>query len=275
MDADTLPSYARRLHDLIEPLCTVAFFAPEPSSALVRLGLPDNYWDGYFAGRAGPLGLTSAEVVDAAFYSFAPGEVARHIPRVWEVTTPREAADAVRQGCADALRRILAASAESDQSVEAADLLVRAAASAEIGGRIMFAALRAMPVPEDPVERLWHAATLLREHRGDGHVAALQAHRIGRTEAHVLLAIDLGMAPADFGRLHHLPSRYLDETIEGLRRRGLVTAEQTFTDEGRAVKDAIERLTDELAADALRTLTAEDRERLVAALEPLADAFAS
>ena len=171
--------------------------------------------------------------------------------------------------------RLLAVSAESDQSVEAADLLVRAAASAEIGGRIMFAALRAMPVPEDPVERLWHAATLLREHRGDGHVAALQAHRIGRTEAHVLLAIDLGMAPADFGRLHHLPSRYLDETIEGLRRRGLVTAEQTFTDEGRAVKDAIERLTDELAADALRTLTAEDRERLVAALEPLADAFAS
>ena len=97
---------ARRMFDLIEPIALVNFFADEPNEAMAALGF-STYWDGYFAGRSAPLGRVPAEVVDAAFYNFGPGEAARHIPKVWETTTP-EAAHAARQrGCVAALVRIL------------------------------------------------------------------------------------------------------------------------------------------------------------------------
>src|SRR5690242_3403232 len=163
---------ARRMFELTEPICLVNFFSPEPNEAMAALGF-GNYWDGYFAGRSAPLGRVPAEVVHAAFYNFGPGEVARHLPRVWSTTTPEDAHRARTQGCVAALRTILGELAESPGAGRAADLLTKAAAGAPTEGRIMFAALRALPVPEDPVTRLWHAANLLREHRGDGHIAAL------------------------------------------------------------------------------------------------------
>src|SRR3954467_10822742 len=97
---------ARRLYRLLEPLHLVTYFSAEPTQALMALGLR-NYWDGYFAGRAAPLGRVPAEVVHAVFYTFADGEVSRHIPRVWDTTTPEAALAARQQGSVAALRRIL------------------------------------------------------------------------------------------------------------------------------------------------------------------------
>ena len=271
---DLTPAYARRIHELLEPLCTVAFFAREPNDALTALGLRDNYWDGYFAARAGSLGPVDPEVVDAAFYSFAPGEVARHIPQVWTMTTPAAALEARLTGCAAALRRTLGSElGASPELARAADLATDAVRGASITGRVLFASLRAQPVPDDPVERLWHAANCLREHRGDGHVAALLTHGIGRSEAHVLLAIDLGMAASDFGRLHHLPAEYVAGVVEGLRERGLVASESAFTESGRQLKAEIELLTDRLALDAYRCLTGAQRAELGELLAPLSAAF--
>jgi hypothetical protein len=119
------------------------------------------------------------------------------------------------------------------------------------------------------VARLWHAITLLREHRGDGHIAALVAEGVGGLESHMLLAIDAGMEPERFGRIHHLPQPLLAEVLGGLQDRGLVTAEKTFTDEGRATKDRVEALTDALAAPAYDVLTDAEVEELVTLLEPL------
>ena len=84
---------ARRLYELTEPISLVNFFSPEPNDSMAALGFR-NYWDGYFAGRSAPLGRVPAEVVHAAFYNFAEGEVARHIPKVWATTTPEAAYDA-------------------------------------------------------------------------------------------------------------------------------------------------------------------------------------
>src|SRR5947208_15899241 len=89
------PAVARLLFDLTEPISLVNFFSPEPNDAMAALGFR-TYWDGYFAGRSAPLGRVPAEVVHALFYNFADGELARHIPKVWEGTTP-EAADAARR----------------------------------------------------------------------------------------------------------------------------------------------------------------------------------
>ena len=266
------PATIHRMFELIEPIATVTF-SDGPEQAFRALGLRD-YWDGYFAGRAAPLGTAPAEVVHAVFYNFAAGEVARHIPLVWGKVTPAEAIAVRERSSAAALREPIGAVADSPGLVRAADLATRAAVSAPTEGRPLYAGLRALDVPAEPVARLWHAATLLREHRGDGHNAALVAHGIGGTEAHVLMALALGLRAEEFGRTHHLPAAQLAGVVDGLRRRGLVDAGGgAFTAAGRATRDRIEALTDELAAPPYEALTPAELDELVAALEPIAAAI--
>jgi hypothetical protein len=210
-------------------------------------------------------------VVHAAFYSFAEGEVARHIPQVWDTTTPEAAHAAREQGCVAALRRILGDLVDGPGLSRTADLLARAATSAPTEGRVMYAALRVLPMPQEPVARLWHAANTLREHRGDGHVVALMSEQIGGTEAHVLSALDMGIYPAEsFGRIHHLPRARLAEVMNGLRARGLLDDAGHLTDAGRATKDRIESLTDALAEAPYGGLEPLEVDQLIALLEPVA-----
>ncbi|MGW4523712.1 SCO6745 family protein [Amycolatopsis sp. NPDC004378] len=264
---------ARRMFDLVEPIGLVPYFADEPDAALMALGLR-NPWDAYFAGRAAPLGRgVPAELVHAIFYNFAPGEVARHLPRVWDLTTPEAALAAREQGCAAGMRRILGDLAGDPAVARAGDLLLKAATSAPVEGRALFAALRALPAPQEPVARLWHAATLLREHRGDGHVVALLAEGIGGTEAHVLHALSAGMPAKEFGRVGHLPAAQLTAVIDGMRERGLIGTHGWLTAAGRAAKDRVEAMTDRLAKAPYRALSADEFDRLVADLEPLSAAF--
>ncbi|GAB3591496.1 hypothetical protein GCM10027446_09640 [Angustibacter peucedani] len=263
-------SVARRMFDLTEPICLVNFFSDEPDEAMAELGFR-GYWDGYFAGRSAPLGLVPAEVVHAAFYNFADGEAARHVPKVWRTTTPEAAHAARERGCVKALRRILGDQVATPGLARAADLLAQAATSAPTEGRVMYAGLRALPVPEEPVARLWHAANMLREHRGDGHITALMAEQIGGTEAHVLTALDSGVHPAEtFGRIHHLPAERLAEVMGGLRERGLLDDDGRFTDAGRATKDRVEALTDALAEAPYAALSPQELDELLTVLEPIA-----
>jgi hypothetical protein len=261
---------ARRMFDLVEPIGVIPYSADEPNEAMFALGFT-NYWDTYFAGRAAPLGsCVPAEVVHALFYNFGPGEVARHIPKVWSTTTPEAAIAARRQGCVNALRRILGDLIDTREFSRAVELLTEVATSAPLEGHPMYAALRALPLPEEPVARLFHAASLLREHRGDGHIAALMAEGIGGLEAHVLLALDLGVPAPTFGRIHHLPSALLTDLIDAMKDRGLVEDEATFTPAGRQVKDRVEALTDALAVVPYEVLETAELDELIAALEPLA-----
>ena len=207
---------ARRMFELTEPIGVIPYSADEPNETMFALGFT-NYWDTYFAGRAAPLGLVPAEVVDALFYNFAPGEVARHIPKVWRTTTPKLAIAARQQGCVKALRRILGDRVDSPEFARAAELLMMAATSAPLEGRPMYAALRAIPIPDDVVARLFQAAALLREHRGDGHIAALMIEGIGGLEAHALVALEMDMPPERFGRIHHLPAAQLVDLVDGIR----------------------------------------------------------
>jgi len=263
---------ARRLHGLVEPIHLVTYFSEEPTDALMALGLR-NYWDGYFAGRAAPLGRVPAEVVHAVFYNFADGEVARHIPRVWDKTTPQAALAAREEGSVAALRRILGDLIGTPGLARAADLATRAATSAPTEGRALYAALRALQVPAEPVARLWHAATLLREHRGDGHNAALVAAGIGGTEAHVLHAVSENIPAEKFGRVHHLAADRLARVVDGMRARGLIDASGWLTDGGRKTKERIETLTDDLAAPAYASLEPAELDQLIADLEPITAAL--
>src|SRR5258707_11274107 len=137
-----------RMYELVEPIATVTF-SEVPNEAFLALGMR-NYWDGYFAGRAAPLGLAPAGVVHAVFYNFADGEVARHIPWVWGKTTPQEAIAVRERGSAAALRQMIGELADSRGLVRVADLATRAALSAPTDGRPLSARPPAPAAPAHP-----------------------------------------------------------------------------------------------------------------------------
>lgn len=177
-------SSARTAWRVLEPYHAMIYFAPEAREAYAAAGLK-GYWMGYFASRAAPLGAVPASVVTATFFNFHPRMVARAIPDAWRFSSPERVLEARLHAADAALRRLLGAQIASADVAEAAELAREAATSCSIAGRPLFAAYYDLPWPIEPHLVLWHAATLLREFRGDGHVVALLAEGLDGCEAHV------------------------------------------------------------------------------------------
>ena len=259
---------ARTLWQLIEPLHAVVYFAPEHRAAQQAAGLKGG-WMAYFASRSAPLGRPSAGLVAAVFYNFAPAMVARSLPDAWSFASPAAVLQARYAGVGAALQRILGARADAEETQRAAELLDIAARSCAPAGRPMFAANAALDPPREVHRRLWHAATLLREHRGDGHVAALMAHGLDGCRAH-LLAAAAGITTEEQLR----PNRgWSDDEWEGARHtlieRRLITPQGGITSQGRRLHEDIERMTDDLAAGPWASLGPEWVAELRALLTPL------
>ncbi|MFF5719096.1 hypothetical protein [Streptomyces buecherae] len=262
---------AGTLWPLIEPLHAVSYFAPDAHAGFSAAGLR-GFWPGYFAGRAAPLGAVGPEPITAAFFTFAPTMVARALPAVWRTVPPRRALELRRAGAVTALRRLL--TGQEAAAERAADQLVDVAARLDCAGRVLAAANTALPLPDDPLARLWHASTLLREHRGDGHVAALVAAGLDGCEVLVL------RAGADLPRSELQPYRgWTDEewaaAAERLSGRGLLTAAGATTERGRQVLREIEQATNRAAQRPWRDPGDADPERLIPLLTPLARACAT
>ena len=261
--------WRRALWRRLEAIHAVTYFSPEPVSALAAAGYR-GYWMGYFAQRAAPLGAVGPELVSAIFYNFSPWRVAKAVPDAWSFAPPDVALEARAAGSTAALRRAFDGADIDSELATAVELAGRAARSAPLDGRPLFAANAALPWPEDPVGALWHAATLLREHRGDGHVAALIAAGVAGREAHVL-QVASGATTRD---VMTVARDYDDvewqQVIDGLAERGLLTADGELTAEGRALKDDVEERTDRIALAAFATLDDDELEQLLAALTPLA-----
>ncbi|MFD9706276.1 hypothetical protein [Lentzea sp. NPDC059081] len=185
---------ARQLWLRFEPYHDVTYFTPESRAATDALGCKGG-WMGYFGMRAAPLGAASPELVTAVFYNFAPRMVARALPDAWAVASPGEFLEARLRGVDGALRRLLG-EVDTSEIAEAAALARMAAMAAPLGGRPLAAANRALPWPAEPHLELWHACTILREARGDGHVAALVAHGVGPCQALALYAREHSLDPA-------------------------------------------------------------------------------
>lgn len=261
---------ARRLWALFEPLHAVVYFAPQVGPAFEEAGLT-GFWRRYFAGRAAALGPVGPGPVTAAFFGFAPAMVSRALPDVWSRISPSAALTARTSGSAATLTGLFAG-VPRDGIAEAAGLLEAAARAADLPGRVLAAAHADVPWPQDPVARLWHAATILREHRGDGHVAALLTAGVDGCGSLVW------RSSLDGGRLREVtqPARgWSDEQWQAagqrLRDRGWVTADGTATAEGRDAYARVEALTDELAEGPWRSLGAAATDRCAEVLTPLAE----
>lgn len=243
----------------------VTYFSPEARTALDGLGFR-GFWMGYFAARSAPFGAVSPELVTAAFYNFTRERVAKSLLSAWEISSPAEALRTREDSAVAALRRY---GVTDDEAAAAAELAEKAARSAPLDGRPLFAANAALDWPEDPVARLWHAVTLLREHRGDGHIAVLVTLGVSGRESNVLHAV-AGRVPTEM----IMRSRdYDDEQWAHYRGqlagRGLLDGAGALTDAGRDLKQRIEDSTDQLALSALDALDDGEVERLFQALTPI------
>ncbi|MBW8751847.1 MAG: hypothetical protein JF565_10550 [Propionibacteriales bacterium] len=267
---DDRPGAARELWTLLEPVHAVVYFSPEPLEALREAGCR-GFWMGYFANRAAPLGPAGAELVHALFYNFSHDRVARALPSAWELTSPQAALAAREHGSVAALRRHLGTAADGPEVERAGALASRAAAAAPLEGRALYAANRRLPEPDEPVARLWHAATLLREHRGEGHIAALMAAGIGGRESHVFHALATGSPREVYTVARDFGDEEWGGHIAALRDRGLAL-DGGLTDAGRALKAEVERRTDALAAPAYAVLSDAELAELTHLLRPIARA---
>jgi hypothetical protein len=264
---------ARRLWTRYEPIHSVVYFAAEAQAALAAAGYR-GYWMRYFALRAAPLGPVGPAVVTAACYGFAPARVQRALPDAWSFAPPERALEARLAGADAVLRRVWGDAIGSPELAEAAGLAWDAAQAAEPAGRLLGAANQALPAPAQPHLRLWQAATTLREHRGDGHIAVLVAAGIGPVEAH-LLKQAAGEADAELLRTsRNWPDEAWDRAQAGLAGRGWLDPESgRLTAAGAAARDETERRTDEAAAGPWAALGPQRTGRLTALLTPLAQAL--
>ncbi len=283
---------ARRMWTLFEPVHVISYFAAEATDAFELAGLR-GFWRGYFAGRAAPLGPASPAPVIAAFCSFAPAMVSRALPAVWELISPASALAVREAGAVSALRRLLdlpPAEPVPAPIAAAAGQLAAAAEDLDFAGRVLGAANSALPVPAEPLARLWHAATVLREHRGDGHIAALVAADIDGCESIVLRA---GVDLATGGRGHVAVSADRDwiQRARGwtdpewtaatgrLTERGLLKdagqPTSPATDDGLALHRGIEAATNRAAGRPWARLGAERTAELADLLAPISAACAA
>lgn len=263
---------SRRMWRALEPVHLVTYFAREPVGMCAELGTK-GFWMSYFAQRAAPMGAIPPDVVTALFYNFSRRLVARAVPDVWAVAAPQRFLEIRLAGVGAALERLVGAELLASPSVaEAAQLAREAAEAAPTAGRPLAAANIALEWPEEPHLALWHAQTVLREQRGDGHVVALQAAGLDPTETLVLFAADHGMDPTWLRERRGWTEPEWDDAVRRLTERGLL-AGAALTPAGKALRADVEATTDALAAAPWDALGEQRSERLVELVAPIVSAI--
>jgi hypothetical protein len=262
---------SRKMYEAVEGVHVAVYVGGEVRQEYALLGLPPGY-AGYAAARCAPLGQVVPEVAVATFYVFAPGLLQKCLPSAWDIATPEQVLLARQRGLDKGLRRMLGGSVDSHELQEAVSLAREACDALRPAGRVLYAAHAALAEPTEPHLALWHWSTLLREHRGDAHVAALLLAGLDPVEALVLHAAVGG--PRAF--LQQRRGWSAEEWAAGQRRleaRGLVTAGGEATPEGRTLRAGVERETDAASSEAWQALTAARCRRLADLLVPIVSAI--
>ena len=259
---------ARALHGVIEPVHAIMYFAPEVQQEWERLGLEPR-GEGYVAGRAAPMGAVGAGAVAASFFGFNPQLISYAVPGAWTKAAPDVVLAARAKGIQALFERV---GAPADGVEEATGLAVRAMAEVSTAGRPLAAANATVPLTGMPFADLWQATAVLREHRGDGHIAALLWHGLEPLAALAMYAAWQGQVSRRFLQA----SRLWDDDAwavgeSQLRDRGWMDADGALTADGRAARDDVEAATDRLAATPYAALGEKGARRLFELLMPIAE----
>lgn len=244
------PRTAGRTARLLEALHALGYFVPEVEGELTALGLRKGRMS-YFAGRAAAMGRVGPGPVAATFYVFNPSLVAHFLPAAWDIAEPEAAVAARYRGVGAAYERLLGEDTlRSPEMAEAADLARRATAGCTVAGRPLYAAHADLAWPDQtdqPHLVLFHALTLIREHRGDGHVAALLDAGLSGLEALIShTATGRGFTQPAAQATRGWPDDQWAAGLASLAERGLLSGDGSLTEEGAAVRKSVERATERL-----------------------------
>ena len=249
----------------LEPIHAASYFAPEMEQALVAAGLQPGRMC-YFASRSAPMGATSPMATAAAFYNFNPALVARYLPLAWTLATPESVIEARFAGASAALHR-LAGDTDAGVIAELTGLVRAAAEDLEPAGRALFAGHAGLEWPDEPLTALWHGTTLLREHRGDGHLAALLDAGLSGLEAIVThTATGHGFTVEWAKRLRGWSDEQWGAAIERLTEAGVLESDGDavrLTAGGQELRAEIEERTDRMARAPWLKLGSDRTERLI------------
>jgi hypothetical protein len=258
------PAMVGRAHRAVEPLHAHLYFAPEHDEHFSALGLKPGRMS-YFAGRAAPMGAVGAGVVTATFYNFAPSLVAHMIPRAWTLASPEQVIAARFDAARASLTRLLGGpdAAAAPEVAELAGLLREACTALTPEGRPLYAGHADLPWPEEPLLQVWHAATLLREFRGDGHIAALLQEGLSGLDALIThTATGRGFTEPAAKATRGWNEDQWAAGCASLADRGLLD-DAGLTAEGEDVRARVEAATDALGAAPWVHLGAERTARVI------------
>ncbi len=253
------PQIARTMFQVYEPIALVGFGAPELQTVCNQLGLGEHRMS-YYAIRAAALGPVSADVVSSLFYHHTVEMVAPAIPIAWNIASPERIVEARFEAVGGALRRLLSERIQSAEVAEAVALIREALAACSTAGRPLFAAHASLTWPSEPHVALWHGANLLREHRGGGHISAVQMARLDPCQATLTLLASAGADPA--GRRARWADEVWNQAVTTLQARGWLDDEGQPTDEGLAARYQVEDDTDALSLEPWLHLGLERSHRL-------------
>ena len=265
------PVMARKMWRTLEPYHGLIYFAPEATAAYEALGVMGR--GGYFASRAAPMGAVPAEVVIATFFNFNPELVRNAIPAAWDATTPATLLDARLSACDAALRGALADVIDDPSIERAAELARTATEGCTAAGRPLYAGHASLAWPVEPHLALWHAISLLREFRGDGHIACLVDAGLDGIDALVVHAASGEVPRAALQTSRGWDDAAWEASVGRLAARGLVDDSGAFTEAGAALRQHIEDQTDALALAPWELLGEEGCDELRTLVRPLSKAI--
>jgi hypothetical protein len=262
------PHPVRKLGTLVEPVAAGVYFAPEAQAAYVALGAPDgDFWAAYYASRGACLGQTPADDVAAAFGVFNPAHMNEQLAIAWKAATPAQYWDARAAGATAQLERLLGEKPEGAE--RATELLRKIADGMQVAGRPFFAGLRNMPWPGTVCGDLWHAADLVREHRGDTHTAAWTLF-YSAPEIMMLTELWWGLPHGMYLASRHWDDDAVARGLAGIREKGLVEGDPpVLTAAGIQARVELEDLTDRGEAYVLDAITDAERDELYGILGPM------
>ena len=263
---------ARKMWRTMEPFHGFVYFLDEAAAAYAEAGLAPGRM-GYFASRSAPMGPVPAEVVIATFFNFHPALVRGCIPEAWRLATPARVLDARLSAVDAGLRRILGDEVAGAEMKEAAGIAREAAEACRPQGRPLFAGHASLPWPDEPHLALWHGITLLREYRGDGHIAALVAEGVGGCQALVIHGATGDVPNAILQSSRAWPDDEWAVAVDELRTRGWLDAGGALTDAGRTHRQWVEDRTDHIAMAPWEAIGQERADRLRALVRPWSKAI--
>ncbi len=239
---------ARALRDAIEPIAAVSFWSKHVHDAYAARGL--DFLHGYVWGRASAMGEPRGSVVAAAFGVFEPTLIATLYDAARAAVPLADIRAATEEGAAATLEQVLG---RPDGLVEVVKKLRHGLDAADDTARPLFAGLSGLSWPQTPMAKLWHATTMLRELRGDGHLAAMVAAGVTGLEANILTELRIGFEPLAYTSTRGWPIEAMEAATDALTARGLV-ADGALTGKGAALRDEIEAVTDRMMAPVVDAL---------------------